>query len=247
MYIPSQPGYASVGDLDIPGNTITVEAMFVRTMPYTHILYAGDLVSKHSEWRDVNYLLRPSTAEITTTTGYYITPDVCQIDLNRVYHVAMVYDGTSLKFYRNGFLLSEIAATGNLVQNNWQTRIGFYEAAVYPENLLGYVNEVRIWNVARTQQQIRDNMSSSLSNPTTQPGLLAYYQFDNLLNKQGNPAWNGVLGGSATIGHSLPNCQFIPDNCPQSLPDTIVVNSYTEVNSFESCTNRLDVGGRERI
>lgn len=240
LRIPSQPGYVNVGDLDIPGNQITVEALFVRTQPYSHILYAGDLVSKHVQWTDVNYLLRPSTAEITTTSGYYITPEVCEIELNRIYHVAMVYDGATLKFYRDGFLLSQIAASGDLILNDWQTRIGLYEAGVFPENLIGYINEVRIWNVARTQQEIRDNMAISLSSPTTQTGLLAYYTFDNLLNKQGNPAWNGVLGGSATINNTIPNCSWVPIRCPNTA-DTVIVNHYTEVASFEACSNFLDV------
>lgn len=241
LYIPSQPGYVGVGDLDIPGNQITVEALFMRTTPYSHILYAGDLVSKHSIFSDVNYLLRPGTAEITTTNGYYLTPESCEIELNRIYHVAMVYDGSSLRFYRDGYLISQVAATGDLIQNDWDTRIGFYELGFYPENMIGYVNEVRIWNVARTQQQIRDNMTGSLGSPGTQPGLLAYYTFDNLINKQGNSAWNGTLGGSATINNSIPDCNFVPTRCPE-VSDTLVINAYTEINSFDDCENRLQVG-----
>src|SRR6185437_1648739 len=101
----------------------------------------------------------------------------------------------TLKFYRDGCLMSKIAAKGDLFQNSWETRIGYYAAQLYPnENFIGYINEVRIWNVARTQAQIQTYMNSSLPNPTTQPGLLAYYTFDNLINKQGNAAWNGTLG-----------------------------------------------------
>ena len=56
-------------------------------------------------------------------------------------------------------------------------------------------------------------MSSSLPNPTTQAGLLAYHTFDNLLNKQGNPAWNGTLVGAASINQTNPECIFNPDTC----------------------------------
>ncbi len=59
---------------------------------------------------NTNYLLRPNTAEITTSTGYYRTPDICEIELNKTYHVAMVYDGSTPKFYRNGFLMSQVPA-----------------------------------------------------------------------------------------------------------------------------------------
>jgi len=113
---PSNPSYAAVGQINVPGDKITVEAVFNRTKPYTGgLLYAGDLVSKHNTNSDVNYLLRPNNAEITTTNGYFRTPDICEIELNKTYHAAMVYNGSTLKFYRNGFLMSQVAATGNLI------------------------------------------------------------------------------------------------------------------------------------
>ncbi len=226
--LPSQPSFVGIGDLDIPGNQITVEAEFNRTTPYLGgFLYAGDLVSKHKDPVNTNYLLRPSDAEITTADGvYHITPPVCDIQLNKTYHVAMVYDGATLKFYRNGFLLSQVAVTGNLFQNDFQTQIGLNEAQLYTENLIGYINEVRIWNVARTQAQIQAYMNSSLPSPTTQTGLLAYYTFDDLLNKQGNPAWNGTLNGAAAINQTNPNCIFTGDNdCCPAIQGTFIGNS----------------------
>ncbi len=77
LSLPSQPSYVNVGDLDIPGDQITVEATINRTTPYVGgSLYAGDIVSKHDNPSDVNYLLRPNSAEITTTNGYFRTPDI---------------------------------------------------------------------------------------------------------------------------------------------------------------------------
>jgi gliding motility-associated-like protein len=215
LFLPSQPSAVQVGNLNVAGNQITVEAEINRTQPYTGgPLYAGDVVSKHDNPGDVNYLLRPNSAEITTSTGYYKTPDICEIELNKTYHIAMVYDGAMLKFYRNGFLMSQIAATGNLFQNNWQTRIGYYFNQIFNTNFLGYIDEVRIWNIARTQTQIQAYMNTSLPNPTTQIGLLAYYQFNDLLNKQGNPLWNGILIGPAIINQSNPTCSiFSADSC----------------------------------
>src|SRR5688572_12960770 len=86
---PSQPSYVIIADLDIPGNTVTVEAVINRTVAYSGgLIYAGDIVSKHVGPSDVNYLLRPNTAEITTSNGYFRTPDICDIKLNTTYHVA---------------------------------------------------------------------------------------------------------------------------------------------------------------
>src|SRR5688572_993002 len=80
LYTPSQPAFAQFGQVNVTGNKICVEATFNRTSPYTGgPAYAGDLVSKHDTPADVNYLLRPNNAEITTTNGYFRTPDICEI------------------------------------------------------------------------------------------------------------------------------------------------------------------------
>ncbi|MEP7110767.1 MAG: LamG-like jellyroll fold domain-containing protein [Ferruginibacter sp.] len=242
---PSNPSYAEMGQINITGNKITVEATINRTTPYTGgLLYAGDIVSKHNTPLDVNYLLRPNNAEITTSNGYFRTPDICEIELNKTYHVAMVYDGATLKFYRNGFLMSQVAASGNLFQNTWKTRIGYYEPQAFNTNFIGYTNEVRIWDVAKTQPELRTYINSTLPNPTTQTGLVAYYTFDNLKNKQGNVAYDGILGGSAAIIQTNPDCTLTIDSCATIVPSNGIggiINDYTPVISLNPCNNEIAV------
>ena len=213
LNLPSYPSYVAVGDLDIPGNQITIEAEINMTQPYAGGPTLGsDIVGKYADPTDANYLLRAQNAQITTTNGFFKTDDACQLQLNKTYHVAMVYDGSFLKYYRNGYIISQVPATGNLIQNNWITQIGFYQFAFYNVNFLGFINEVRIWNVARTQSELQTYMNSPLPSPTTQPGLLAYFSFNDLLNKQGSASWNGTLGGSAVISQINPKCPFVTNN-----------------------------------
>jgi gliding motility-associated-like protein len=211
---PSNPSYARIGDLDVSGNQLTIEATYNRTQPLNSGVFPGHLVSKHTGTSDVNYALFPNGCAITTTTGYKETFENCALDLNKTYHVAMVYDGSFLKFYRNGFLHSQVACTGNVILNNLQATIAQYAGGATPDaQFLGHVNEVRIWNVARSQAQLQTYMNNALPNPTTIPGLLGYYTFDNLLNKQGNAAYNATLVGAATINGTNTNCPFIADSC----------------------------------
>jgi hypothetical protein len=242
---PSYRSTALIGDLDVSGSLMTIEANINRTEPYVgSYVYAGDVVSKHTNPADVNYLLRPNSAEITTTNGYFITPPICDIELNKTYHIAMVYNGSELKFYRNGYLMSKVNATGSLFQNDLITTIGDFTQTQGQSNeqFIGYINEVRIWNVARTQAQIRTNMNVPLLNPSTEVGLLGYYTFDDLLNKQGNTAFNGTLQGGASINATNPNCNFIADSCGVTRDNTpVIINEYTPVLAFDTCKNIISV------
>src|SRR6185312_9409283 len=242
---PSVPSSVSIGKLNVTGNQITVEALINRTTAYAYGVgngSEGDVVSKHDSPLDINYLLRPNHAAITTSNGYFVTPDIADIDLNKTYHIAMVYDGATLKFYRDGCLMSQVPATGNLFQNNWDARIGYYQNQTRNTNFIGYTNEVRIWNVARTQAQIQTFMNSSLPNPTAQSGLLAYYTFDNLINKQRNASFNGTLNGSAAINQSNPNCNPVDNSCVVK-PCNMVITKSNDTSLCGSAPVQLFASG----
>ncbi|HTD92246.1 MAG TPA: LamG-like jellyroll fold domain-containing protein, partial [Chitinophagaceae bacterium] len=205
----------TVGDLDVTGNQITVEAMVNRTGALANPVSYGHVVSKHTTPTDVNYALLPNGCELTTTTTGYHNITVCYPDFNKPYHIAMTYDGAALKFYRDGYLMATTPCTGNMVNNDWLTTISQIADGANPaiSQFLGYVNEVRIWNVARTQAELITYMNTPLPNPASQPGLLAYYTFDDLSNKQGNTLWNGSLSGGAVLNQTNTNCNFIRDSC----------------------------------
>ena len=210
LYLP--PGTNSnvgLGDLDMSGNQLTIEATFCRTTPYPPAYHGGDLVSKHAHQYDCNYVLRPNLAGILTSTQYYQVVAPCPIQINVTYHVAMVYNGSTLTLYRNGVLQQQIPATGTLFQQDILAQIGYYSEGIANSQFEGYINEVRIWNIARTQTDLLANMNTSLTNPASQPGLIAYYTFDNTTNKQGNATWNGVLHNSAVINQTNPYCNTI--------------------------------------
>lgn len=237
---PSLGSTATIGNLNVTGNQITVEGSFHCTN-YSTPNYGGNLVAKHLNTSNVCYALSPHAAELSTTNnGYIYTLQTCTFELNKTYHVAMVYDGASLKFYRDGFLMSQAPCSGNIASNNLPAIIGNGPGVFADNQFFGQINEVRIWNVARTQSQIRMYMNSSIPSPATQPGLLAYYTFDNLLNKQGNTAFNATLNGAATINATNPNCTFTADSCAVAT-SSVIINDYTPVLAFNPCDNKLTV------
>ena len=233
--------------INVTGNQLTVEAKFYSTSlaPNTTGQTPIDLVSKHQGAADANYLLRINQAELTTSTGFFSTGSPCSPIINKMYHVAMVYNGQTLCFYRNGILMNSVACTGTLTQNNWATSIGWEQGSsgTWFANFLGYINEVRIWNVARTQAQIQQFLNTPLPNPTTQNGLLAYYQFNSLINLASPGTFNGSLQGGALLNAVLPNCNFVIDSC-EILPPAPCQQTDTTINIEKCNSNNITLNAR---
>ncbi|NQT65839.1 MAG: hypothetical protein HQ554_06640, partial [FCB group bacterium] len=93
---------------------------------------------------------------------------------NGWHHVAGTYDGTTMKVYVDG-LLNSITLTGSYTPSTNAIRIGQTLSGQNPANIT--IDEIRIWNYARTSEQICENMCKSLTG--TESGLVAYFNFDN--------------------------------------------------------------------
>ncbi len=88
------------------------------------------------------------------------------------YHIAFTYDGTDFMLFADGTLTDNQAGTTTSCTNPWG--IGRRLAGTAP--FTGSLDEIRIWNIPRTQAQIQDNMNNPLIG--NESGLVAYYRFD---------------------------------------------------------------------
>jgi len=84
------------------------------------------------------------------------------------YHVALVYDGESLKVYMDGVLDRENAISGNINVVEEPFTIGSYKGESY--YWLGKIDEVRVSSIARTQDEIIDSMSGFSGTTAVAPG-----------------------------------------------------------------------------
>jgi alpha-tubulin suppressor-like RCC1 family protein/sugar lactone lactonase YvrE/uncharacterized protein YfcZ (UPF0381/DUF406 family) len=98
------------------------------------------------------------------------------IPLFKWIHIAYKIEGTTATFYVNGeqrdytndiYAPNNVTRTSNYIaKSNWTN--------AYPDAIF---DEIRFWNTARTETELRDNMCKKLDGNET--GLMAYYRFDH--------------------------------------------------------------------
>jgi hypothetical protein len=85
-------------------------------------------------------------------------------------HVAASYDGSTISIYQNGDLVSTTAQSGDVSDGS------FVLIGIWSNSFSGVIDEVRIWNVVRNQNRIRNNMGRILEGDEN--GLVGYWRFD---------------------------------------------------------------------
>ncbi len=107
------------------------------------------------------------------------------------YHAAATYDGTSMRLYLNGTLDNEIAVSQPVdAASNAYVSIGSaLNASGLPSGFFnGVIDEVRIWNRALSQAEIRTNLSQNISS-----GL-------NLVSRWGLDEGSGTTVSDSAVG-----------------------------------------------
>jgi len=95
-------------------------------------------------------------------------PIMTGLTQSTIYKLALTYDGTNLRTYSNGTLISTKAINITVKPTNSKLRMG--------SNVARTVDEFRIWDSALSAAQISANQGSSVIGS---PGLMLYYNFNN--------------------------------------------------------------------
>lgn len=122
--------------------------------------------------------------------------------LNKWHHVAGTYDGRTITVLVNGLAIASQSASGRLRIDPSDLYAGKGDPTFSSgEYFHGEFDEIRIWSVARSQEQIRAALNAPLTGK--EAGLLAYWNFDDGTAKDLSGHGNdGLLSGDARIAES---------------------------------------------
>src|SRR5262245_52121580 len=128
---------------------------------------------------------------------HYITiPELLRT--NEWCHVAGVSGPGGMQLYFNGFLMDSNSFTGRFsrLATNGYFYLGERVTTVDAPTLFqGGIDEFRVWNTARTEQQIRETMFRRLNG--NEPGLVGCWNFDDGTPQDSSPGQHhGTLIGS---------------------------------------------------
>jgi len=135
------------------------------------------------------------------------------------HHAAFVYNGTTLTIYLDGVI--EISGVFNATLNTTNTAdVMIGRSILYSHRPLnGQMDEVRIWNTARTLAEIRDNMFHELTG--SEANLVLYFSMESTTT-----GTNGVIDLTGTNNGTMTNMDVAD-----------IVTSYAATRTTNTQTN----------
>lgn len=165
-------------------NAITIEAWIKASSFAEENGYINCILRKDITEGGEDFLLRFRTIDgrpwVEMSPGYDV--GLVRVDhdfqTGKWYHLAATYDGNLIAAYVNGAQIGSESASGEMTIDKADLFIGKgdpeYSSGEY---FHGVLDEIRLWNVARSEQEIRAAMNARLTGK--EKGLVAYWNFDD--------------------------------------------------------------------
>ena len=119
------------------------------------------------------------------------------------YHIAGIYNGTTYKLYVDGVEKASTTSSVDPASNSQPFTIGCEQTDGTPDRYFdGLIDDVRIWNDARTTTEITDNMSTELVGD--EAGLVGYWKLNNSLLDETSNDNDLTNNNSATFSTDVP-------------------------------------------
>jgi len=189
-------------------NAITLEVWFKAVAFHPEDGSVNSLIRKNVAEGAENFFLRFRTItgkpwiEMSPGNQVGVLRASYEFATNRWYHLAGTYNGSEAAVLVNGIKLKSENLAGSMAIDDSDLFIGKGDPKWSSgEFFHGAIDEIRIWSVARSPEQIQGTMKGNLTGKEV--GLIAYWNFDlgkaNDLSGHGN---GGRLEGDAQIVQS---------------------------------------------
>jgi hypothetical protein len=169
------------GSVQITGTAITMEAWIKPTKTATMaILKKCDPIDNTPPLDGKGYELYPGTAGFIycRINGNDASRAVSTTSYSNFtwMHVAATYDGANTRMYINGVLEATTPYTAPIVNSSANSLYIANDPSTAARFFQGAIDEVRLWNVVRSDEDIKANMTKKLVGNET--GLVGYWRFD---------------------------------------------------------------------
>ncbi|WP_436514338.1 LamG-like jellyroll fold domain-containing protein [Ekhidna sp. To15] len=157
--------------------SLTVEAWVYRTADKPFHTVIGNYTSL------LQFLLRIDNNKVaffvdSDIAGFTNAQGVTDVPINTWTHIAGTWDGTDIKVFINGVQDGIASYSGGVLSGDGgNVTIGGNTGAPGGEFMQGQIDEVRVWNFARTESQINAFKDQEVN--ALMPGLFAYFDFSD--------------------------------------------------------------------
>jgi hypothetical protein len=192
-------------------------------------------------WRDViykgndNYFLEASSSRgspggggtFSGTDTIVYAPSL--LAANTWTHLALTYDGSTLRLYLNGNQVSSGSRTGTIATSTNPLQIG--GDSIFGQYFRGLIDDVRVYNRALSAAEVQQDMNTPVATaPTTIAGLVAAYSFN-----EGSGATAADVSGNGNTGTIVGATWTSEGQYDAALSfdgagDMVVVNSSSSLN-----------------
>jgi len=231
--------YVSGTGIDPSISTITLEAWImhssISSAVQRYISIGPEVAVLRYDNYDLHFYVRASDGSFTEIREPYVPgPGVANW-----FHLAGTYDGMNMKLYLDGECVGTNTTSGGLY-----TPDGGFLLSHVTETFNGTMDEVVLWECARSQQEIRESKHLTLNG--TEDGLLAYWQLNE---GEGYTAHDYISSASGTLynmteddwvnssipaGFGYSNTQIIATAGMVDFPETDLSVDFTEKTGVDT-------------
>ncbi len=212
----------------INGNNFILSKAFCGISEYAYTFYIADGKLRWGWNNDGN----------CNYTSYVESNNVV-FNVGECHHLAVTHTNSAVKLYVDGIDIPFTLVQGsysNIAPSTEPFRVGIYKglSGSFMYFMDGKIDEVKIWDAVRTQQQINYSMNNALAG--NENNLVLYYDFENLTPGSYINIPNKAIGtGSSLDGTSSVTSPLIATSC------AVLNNLNVTENSLKVDNNQVNV------